>query len=124
MNTPPTGAIATDAFVEDLAEHLAPCLEAVVAAREEATPDIQFQSDDVEQCYQWICEELRTHFKPREADKLRVGITATVYWELEAQYYRDAVNKQMWQNARDKYGLDCEPTADGWRSVTRFYQGV
>lgn len=128
MNTPPTGVHdlphAADMFARGLAENLALRLEGVFASREEATPEPKFQSDDVEQCYQWICTELRRHFKPHEAEKLRTGIIETDYWEREAQHYRDAATEKVWQNVLCAYGLDRGSTADGWRSVAEYYQGV
>lgn len=128
MNTPPTGVHdlphAADIFARGLGENLSLRLEEVVASREEATPDPKFQSDDVEQCYQWICTELHKHFKPQEVEKLRTGINETDYWEREAQHYRDAANEKVWQSVLGAYDLDRGSTADGWRSVTKYYQGV
>ena len=128
MNTPPTGvhdlSRTADMFARGLADNLSLRLEGVVASCKEATPDPKFQSDDVEQCYQWICTELRKHFKPHEAEKLRTGIIKADYWEREAQRYREAANEKVWQNVLGIYSLDRVPTADGWRNVIKYYQGV
>ena len=87
MITPPIGVHdfhpAADIFAQGQAKNLSLRLEGVIASRKEATPNPEFQSDDVEQCYQWICTELRKYFKPHEAEKLRTGIAETNYWERE-----------------------------------------
>ena len=128
MNSPPAGAgdlrQTAQVFAKALNEHLSLRLEEVAASREKVTPEPMFQTQDVEQCYQWICTELRKRFKPQEAEKLRMGITETDYWEREAQHYKDAANDQIWRNVLDIYELNRMSTADGWRRVTEYYQTI
>ncbi|KAI1498403.1 hypothetical protein F5X99DRAFT_393756 [Biscogniauxia marginata] len=128
MNTPPTGIQGvpsmTDITAKFLAQDLSKRLEEVINSREKATPEPVFQDDDVEQCYQWICEELRRHFTPDEAEKHRMAIPHREYWELEARVYGEAVEELMWKKACVAHGVGRGPSADGWRTLAVFYQGL
>ncbi|RMZ82218.1 hypothetical protein DV738_g1755, partial [Chaetothyriales sp. CBS 135597] len=116
---------AADLLAKRLAKHLTLSPKEGATSWEEETSEPKFKSSDAEQSYQWACEELRQTFKPRVAERLRMEITETEYWEREARHYRDAANEQIWQNALDKYSQGHTPgTADAWRSIAKFYQGV
>jgi len=127
MNSPPTGVpnppgvagILAGVIQKDLFRRL----EGVVKDREEATPEPQ-SPEDVEECHQWRCEELRNHFKLEEADKLRMRILQRDYWKLECRHYEDALKEFLWQKACATHGSDGEPTADHWRTLATFYEGL
>ncbi|RMD43392.1 hypothetical protein DV735_g1701, partial [Chaetothyriales sp. CBS 134920] len=92
---------------------------------EEETDGPKLKSKDFDQSYQWICKELRQSFSQGRAEKVRMGISDIEYWEREARHYRDAANEQIWQNALSKYSQRHMPaTAEAWRCIAKFYQGV
>lgn len=61
---------------------------------QEATPGISFESD-IEQDYQWLCEQLYQSFKPHEVDNLRGRIRTATYWEIETRMLYDAVTQRF-----------------------------
>ena len=78
MNSPtnpiPDPPHVVDSVVRAVGENIATRLEEVVRSREEATPDFEFPGD-VEESHKWRCEGLRSHFKPHEADRLRMQVS-------------------------------------------------
>ncbi|TWU70587.1 hypothetical protein ED733_001283 [Metarhizium rileyi] len=102
-------------------ENLVKRLQEVAKCREEETPEPQ-SPEDLEECYQWRCEELRNNFKPHEVDKQRMHISQLDYWRTECFHYDVALKEVMWQRAHAAHGVDGEPSADHWRTVAMVYR--
>jgi hypothetical protein len=69
-----TMATPTEFFIPPpTAEDLIGRLEEAANRQKAATPEITFD-DEVEQCFEWLCEEERPKFQPNEIDKLRTKI--------------------------------------------------
>ena len=99
-----------------LNKNLSRRLEKVVKSRE-VTPEPQ-SLQNVEECHQWRCEELRNHFKPHEADKHRMRISKRGYWETEYLYYNEAFKKLMLQKSCAVHNMD------NWRALALFYRDL
>lgn len=127
MNSPPQGARGTPCAARLFADGVTQSLEELARSRDEATPEPIFRSEHVEQSYQWLCEQLRAHFKPGQAELLRLRIADLDYWEYEARCYRIAAEEQIWANALKTQGIgaqDSRPKAEQWQSVASTYRAM
>ena len=115
-------ATPTEFFVPPpTAEDLFERLEETANRQKAATPEITFE-DEVEECYEWLCEEERPKFEPNEIDELRIGITEASYWECEARHLRDRLSELIWQNLLRDNLMDGVSATDGWRDVVMAYR--
>ncbi|KAF5664043.1 calcium calmodulin-dependent kinase type IV [Fusarium heterosporum] len=71
------------------AARLAESIENTVRERTEATPEAEFATNVFEENYQYLCEQLHRHFRPRQLQQLRESINDPKYWEHEAKCYED-----------------------------------
>ncbi|ODA80862.1 hypothetical protein RJ55_03822 [Drechmeria coniospora] len=124
---PQTYGYGTEIVASMMHEALCSRLETLAKSREQATPE--FELPDSEECYQWACEDLRLHFKPQEAEKLRMRIYQREYWEFECPQYEDALKSLMWQKAcasdeENNCAGHAAPTAHCWRTRAFLYRDL
>lgn len=105
-----------------MAEELTKALEEEARRQQEATPEPEFQKNNVVQSYGYLCEVEHRRFTRDEVDKFRMGISEPNYWECEARHYMDQLSALMWQKLLREYRVDSEPSAEGWRNVAMAYR--
>ncbi|TAQ86472.1 hypothetical protein B7494_g5203 [Chlorociboria aeruginascens] len=123
---PDAASVLDSAFTCDLSRRL----EQIPVNREKSTPEPNFRDDIdidiIEPSHRWICQSLRKHFKPFEAEIHRSNISDCGCWELEARYYSDAIKSIMWQEACTVTGVDylrdLIPTQDYWQLEADIYE--
>ena len=114
-------ATPTEFFVPPpTAEDLFERLEEAAIRQKAVTREITFD-DDVEECYEWLCEEERPKFELTEIDELRTCITKPRYWECEAQHLRETLSQLRWENLLREYLMDGVSATDGWRDIAMAY---
>ncbi|KAG6014983.1 hypothetical protein E4U54_004508 [Claviceps lovelessii] len=115
MNTPINGvdipaALRSQAFTRALYSGL----EAALIEQRQATPEFEHPDADRAPAYHLFAEQRRSHFKTREAERLRQLITDTEYWKHEVHCYAAAVDKV----------LDNAPKMEDWRNLARGYKSL
>jgi hypothetical protein len=117
MNSPsgcqpelPRSPVRSDAF----ATQLTSCLQTALQSRHDATPEPEFDTEYVEDSYEYLCANQRKRFPSPEVERLRQSIPDTQYWKVEANLYRTVLEKH----------LALTQEVDSWRAAANGYRSV
>ncbi|KAL5114849.1 hypothetical protein ACEQ8H_007278 [Pleosporales sp. CAS-2024a] len=87
---------------------------------DDATPDPE-SDDEIQQDYQWECEELRNQIDVKNVEQCRQRISDSAYWKIECHQCKEIFVELLWRHICNRFRTD-EGSSEDWRSVARCMQ--